>query len=146
MALHEHPDELAALLADPEGLSASAVEEMLRWTSPIIAFRRTATQDTTLHDVSIAEGDKVVLYYASANRDEAVFDHPERFDIRRDPNPHLAFGTGPHVCLGATLARMEIRILFEELLRRFPTLHPTGAAERLPSNYVNSVTRLMVST
>ncbi len=144
LALHENPSELEKLRADPLGTSAGAVEEMLRWTSPIIAFRRTATEDTVLCGQPIAEGEKVVMYYASANRDESVFDDPQRFDISRSPNPHLAFGAGQHVCLGATLARMEIGILFEELMRRFPEMAPTGPVERIASNYFNGISKFMV--
>ena len=145
LALHAHPEQLAALRADPS-LTASAVEEMLRWTSPITCFRRTATQDTELHGQAIREGEKVVVYYASGNRDEDVFDDPQRFDIRRTPNPHLAFGVGQHFCLGATLARLEIRCLFEALLRRFPDMAPSGDPERLESNYVNGIISLPVRT
>jgi cytochrome P450 len=144
LALHESPDQRAALMADVEGLMPSAVEEMLRWTSPIIAFRRTATQDTRLAGQPIAAGEKVVLYYASANRDEAVFADPQRFHIGRAPNPHLSFGVGQHYCLGTTLARMEIRILFERLLGRFPDMTPVGPVERLASNYVNGFVRFTV--
>lgn len=139
LALHENPEQLRLLQADPQRHMAGAVEEMLRFTSPITAFRRTATQDTTLGGQAIREGDKVVLYYASANRDEAVFTDPQRFDITRDPNPHLAFGTGQHFCLGATLARMEIGILFTEQLARYPDMVPTGEVTRLGSNYVNGI-------
>jgi cholest-4-en-3-one 26-monooxygenase len=146
LALHEHPEQLEALRAEPEALAPSAVEEMLRWTSPITAFRRTATEDTAIRGQAIKEGDKVVLYYASANRDEEVFEDAHAFDIRRTPNPHLAFGTGQHFCLGATLARLEIRILFEALLRRFPEMTPLGEVERLESNYVNGIVRFRVST
>ena len=146
LALHEFPDQHALLRNDPQGLSAGAVEEMLRWSSPITAFRRTTTQDTTLGEQAIKAGEKVVLYYASANRDEAVFAAPQQLDIRRDPNPHLAFGSGQHFCLGATLARLEIRILFEELMRRFPDMTPEGSVERLPSNYVNSIVGFTVRT
>jgi cholest-4-en-3-one 26-monooxygenase len=146
LALHEHPAQLAALKEDPAGLSPSAVEEILRWTSPIICFRRTATRATQLNGTPIHEGDKVVLYYASANRDESVFERSDQFDIARSPNPHLAFGTGTHFCLGATLARLEMRLLFEGLMKRFPDMTPTGATTRLESNYVNGVTRMMVRT
>jgi cytochrome P450 len=139
LALHENPEQLALLLADPQAHLDGAVEEMLRWTSPIIAFRRTATQDTEIAGQTIAENDKVVLYYASGNRDEAVFDEPERFDITRSPNPHLSFGFGQHFCLGAALARMELRVLFEELLRRFPAMKPVGPVKRIGSNYVNGI-------
>jgi cholest-4-en-3-one 26-monooxygenase len=146
LALHENPGQLDALLSRPAECSALAVEEILRWTSPIICFRRTAMEDTVLHGKNIKEGDKVVLYYASANRDESVFDRADQFDIMRSPNPHLAFGTGTHFCLGATLARLEIQILFEELMRRYPHMEPIGDTTRLLSNYVNGVTRLMVRT
>jgi cholest-4-en-3-one 26-monooxygenase len=139
LALHHYPEQLALLRSDPKGRSAGAVEEMLRWTSPIIAFRRTATTDTTLCGQPIREGEKVVLYYASANRDEAVFDDPQRFDITRKHNPHVAFGAGQHMCLGATLARMEIGILFEELVRRYPQMVPVGPVRRIPCNYFNGI-------
>jgi cholest-4-en-3-one 26-monooxygenase len=146
LALHEHPAALEALRAGGDATLETAVEEMLRFTSPIIAFRRTATEATTIRGQAIEEGDKVVLYYASANRDEDVFEAPDVFDVRRSPNPHLAFGTGQHFCLGATLARLEIRILFEALLRRFPKMKPISRVERLESNYVNGTVRFRVST
>jgi len=135
------------LKSDLERYSAGAVEEMLRWTSPITAFRRTTTQDTELSGIKIPAGDKVVMYYASANRDEDVYDDPQRFDITRDPNPHLAFGTGQHFCMGATLARMEIQILFETMLKRFPEIRPVKdcVVERLNSNYVNAYFKFMVN-
>lgn len=139
LALHENPDQLALLQSDPATHMRGAVEEMLRWTSPIIAFRRTATEPAEIAGQAIAEGDKVVLYYASANRDEAVFEHPEVFNIQRSPNPHLSFGVGQHHCLGATLARMEISILFGALLERFPKMRPTGPVTRTGSNYVNGI-------
>jgi cholest-4-en-3-one 26-monooxygenase len=144
LALHDNPEQLALFTKDPSGLSETGVEEMLRWTSPITAFRRTVNEDTVLGGQAIKEGEKVVLYYASANRDEAVFTNSQAFDIKRSPNPHLSFGTGQHFCMGATLARMEIRILFEELLRRFPEMKPVGDVERLPSNYTNSMVRFSV--
>jgi cholest-4-en-3-one 26-monooxygenase len=145
LALHDNPKQLAAWKNDMGGLSESATEEMLRWTSPIICFRRTATADTQIRGQAIKEGDKVVLYYASANRDEDVFDDPQTFDIRRRNNKHLSFGTGHHFCLGATLARMEIRILFEELLKRYPGMKPVGPVKRMASNYVNSTESFMVT-
>ncbi|MFN8643545.1 MAG: cytochrome P450 [Candidatus Binatia bacterium] len=117
-ALLDHPDQLAALRADP-ALLGSAVEEILRWSSPVAYFARRATRDTVLAGVPIAAGQRITLWYPSANRDEAAFADPFRFDIRRAPNEHVAFGGGgPHYCLGANLARREITILFEELLRR----------------------------
>ena len=144
LALHETPSQLEKFKADPLGLSESTVEEMLRWTSPITAFRRTAMCDTELGGQAIKEGEKVVLYYASANRDEEIFDSSSEFDIQRVENPHLSFGTGQHFCLGATLARMEIRILFEQLFTRFPNMTPSSEVIRLPSNYVNAIQKFMV--
>ena len=121
--LLRHPDQLD-LVRDDRSLLPSAVEEMLRWVSPIKNMNRTATRDVELGGMSIRKDDRVLLLYPSANRDEAVFDEPERFDVRRDPNPHVAFGAfGRHHCLGAQLARLELRVLFEELLDRFPGLH-----------------------
>lgn len=145
LALHENPEQLEAWKNDIEGLSESATEEMLRWTSPIICFRRTATADTEIRGQAIEEGDKVVMYYASANRDEDVFEDPQSFDIRRQNNKHLSFGTGHHFCLGATLARMEIGILFEELLKRYPNMKPIGPVQRAASSYVNSTESFMVT-
>lgn len=146
LALHENPEQLELWKSDIKGLADSAVEEMLRWTSPIVCFRRTATADTEIRGQAVKEGDKVVLYYASANRDEDVFENPQTFDITREKNNHLSFGTGQHFCLGATLARMEIRILFEELLRRLPDMKPTGPVKRTLTSYVNSTESFMVST
>ena len=102
------------------------VEEILRWANPLHYFRRTATADTELRGVEIAAGDKVAMYYTSANRDEDVFADPQRFDIHRHPNPHLSFGIGEHFCLGVHLARLEGRVFFEELLATFPTIELTG--------------------
>lgn len=145
LALHDNPEQLEAWKNDIEGLSESATEEMLRWTSPIVCFRRTATADTEIRGQAIKEGDKLVMYYASANRDEDVFDDPQTFDIRRQSNKHLSFGTGHHFCLGATLARMEIRILFEELFKRYPNMKPVGPVKRAASCYVNSTESFMVT-
>ena len=144
LALHENPSQLQKFKADPLGLSENAVEEMLRWTSPITAFRRTAMCDTELGGQAIKAGEKVVLYYASANRDEDIFESSSEFNILRTENPHLSFGTGQHFCLGATLARMEIRILFEQLFMRFPNMTPSSEVSRLPSNYVNAIEKFMV--
>jgi cholest-4-en-3-one 26-monooxygenase len=130
LALLENPRELAALRADP-ALIPSAVEEILRWTTPVTYFSRTATRDCELGDRQILEGEKVTIWYPSANRDESVFDDPFRFDVRRSPNPHVAFGAGgPHFCLGANLARMELRIVFEELLRGLEEIELAGPVER----------------
>ena len=137
-ALLEYPQERARLLADPS-LLPSAIEEMLRWVSPLIHFRRTATRDVEMHGQKIREGDKVVIYYPSANRDEAKFAEPQRFDVGRTPNEHVAFGIGEHFCLGANLARLEIRLIFEELLRRVPDMEFAGPVRRLRSNFINGI-------
>jgi cytochrome P450 family 142 subfamily A polypeptide 1 len=121
-ALLRHPDQLAALRADPS-LLPSAIEEMLRWVTPVRNMNRTATRDVEVAGQKMREGDRILLLYPSANRDEAVFADPHRFDIRRSPNDHVAFGAyGRHHCLGAPLARLELRVLFEELLARLPHL------------------------
>jgi cholest-4-en-3-one 26-monooxygenase len=144
-AFMAHPDQWERLRTEPD-LMPSAVEEILRWSSPIHHFRRTATVDTTLDGQPIAEGDKVVLWYASANRDPAVFAEPHRFDIARSPNDHVTFGAGgPHYCLGANLARLELRLIFSELVERIAEVHPDGAAEMLRSNFVHGIKRLPVT-
>ena len=144
LALIEHPDQRARLMADP-ALLPTAVEEMLRWVTPVMYFRRTATQDTELRGQQIRAGDKVAMYYISANRDEDAFPNAGRFDAGRDPNPHLAFGGGgPHFCLGASLARLEIRIMFEELLRRLPDIELAGPVSRLRSNFINGIKHIPV--
>jgi len=141
-----HPDQKAAWAADPDGLAASAVEEIVRWATPVIHFRRTATRDgVRLGDHKFAEGDKVVLFYNSANRDEDVFTDPFTFDIRRDPNPHVGFGgPGPHFCLGAHLARREITVMFKELLTRCPDIAATSEPDRLLSNFIHGIKHLEV--
>jgi cytochrome P450 len=132
-------------LADDPSLLRSAVEEILRCASPVIHFRRTATAPTNLGGVSIADGDAVVLFYESANRDEMVFDAPERFDIGREPNPHVAFGGGgPHFCLGANLARAQLRALFGRLVERVATIE-AGEPAYLTSNFVHGIKRMPVS-
>jgi len=144
-AFLEHPDQWDLLVADPDARIAGAVEEILRWASPVLYFRRNATRDVVLGGETIRTGDKISLWYVSANRDEAIFDEPFRFDITRDPNPHIAFGGGgPHFCLGAQLARLEIRVLFEELARRTPKLEALGAPERLRSNFIGGIKHLPV--
>merc|ERR1712034_291850 len=117
LAFSEHPDQRSKLAADLS-LLPSATEEILRYVSPVISMRRTATRDTEIGGQKIAENEKVVMFYPSANRDPEIFDRPNAFDIQRDPNVHLAFGWGPHFCLGANLARAEIRTIFAELLTR----------------------------
>ena len=144
LALMQHPEQRARLAADPS-LMATAVEEFLRWVSPLIYFRRTASRDTEVRGQRIAEGDKLVMYYPSANRDEDVFPDAGVFDVGRSPNPHMAFGGGgPHFCLGASLARLEIRIMFEELLRRLPDIEPAGPVQRLRSNFINGIKHMPV--
>jgi cholest-4-en-3-one 26-monooxygenase len=136
--LMQHPEERQRLLADPS-LLPSAVEEILRFESPLIHFRRTATQDTDIHGVSIRDGDKVTMWYPSANRDEDIFDDPDTFDVGRKPNAHVAFGFGEHFCLGSNLARLELFVIFEELLRRFPDIELAGEPRRLRSNFINAI-------
>jgi cytochrome P450 len=133
LALAENPDQWARLRAD-RSLLDPAVEEILRWSTAVTHFFRTAVIDTVIGDVPIARGDKVFLSYTSANRDESVFGPTaDRFDIGRSPNPQLAFGFGAHFCLGAALARLEVRVLLEELLARFEHLEPAGPVVRLPN-------------
>ncbi len=144
VALLQHPGELALVRADPSQL-VGAVEEMLRWANPIHYMRRTATVDTTVHGVDIGVGQKVALYYTAANRDPDVFDHPDRFDVRRHPNHHLSFGIAEHFCLGAHLARLETRVFFEEVLDSFPSIALAGDPVRLRSNVVNGYRVVPVS-
>ncbi|MFC8097762.1 cytochrome P450 [Streptomyces sp. NPDC057363] len=144
LALIEHPDQRAELRED-RSLIPRAVEEMLRWGTPVIHFARDAAQDTVLGGQQIAAGDKIVLWYIAANRDPAVFRDPYRFDIKRDPNPHVAFGGGgPHFCLGASLARMEARVMFEELFTLLPDLELAGQASLMRSNMFHSIKHLPV--
>jgi cytochrome P450 len=143
-ALHDHPDQRARLAAHPSSI-AVGVEELLRWEAPIMSFCRTATRDTNVADVPIAEGDHVLLLYQSANRDEAVFGpSAEQLDVGRTPNPHLSFGYAEHYCLGAGLARLEARVVLEEVLARWPRYEVTGPIERVPSRLVRGVTHLPV--
>jgi len=144
-AFLENPDQYALLASDPERYLASATEEILRWASPVMYFRRNATQDFELRGEMIKAGDKISMWYVSANRDEEVFEDPFRFDITRDPNLHIAFGGGgPHFCLGAQLARMEIHVLFEELVQRVPRIESLGAPDRLRSNFIGGIKHLPV--
>jgi len=138
LALLQHPGQLAELRADP-GLIPGAVEEILRWANPLHYFRRTATAATELRGVPIASGDKVLMYYTSANRDEDVFADPHRFDIHRTPNPHLSFGIAEHFCLGVHLARLEGKVFLEELLTTFGTVELVGEPRRTRSNLNNAV-------
>ena len=143
-ALIQHPEQYAMLVDDPR-LVPSATEEILRWASPVMYFRRNVARDTELHGQKLKAGDKLSIWYISANRDEEIFDDPFKFDITRDPNEHVAFGGGgPHYCLGANLARLEIKILFEELVKRVPRVEQIGEVKRLRSNFINGIKHLPV--
>ena len=144
--LTQNPDQKTAWLADIDGRANTAVEEIVRWATPVIHFRRTVTQDgATLGGQEFEEGDKVVLFYNSANRDEALFEDPFTFDIARDPNPHVGFGgPGPHFCLGAHLARREITVMFKELLTRVPDIAAVSEPDRLLSNFIHGIKHLDV--
>jgi len=148
LALMENPDERQKVLDDPYKIDA-LIEEGLRWATPVMHFRRTATTDTVLHDVEISEGDRVVIWHMSGNRDEAVFDDPHTFDIDRASNGHLdqiAFGGGgPHFCLGANLARSEMKVMLGEVLRRMPDMQMTAPPARLRSNFINGLKHMPVS-
>jgi cytochrome P450 len=144
LALLRHPDQYRRLRAD-RALLATAVDEMLRWWTPVMHFRRTATADTELAGVRIAAGDKVVVWFSSANRDPAVFADPDRFDVGRRPNDHLTFGHGPHFCLGAHLAREQMRALFGAVLDRMDELELAGEPSRLRSNFQNGVKHLPIA-
>jgi len=143
LALLQHPEAMAEVRADPS-LIPGTVEEVLRWANPLHYFRRTATADTELAGVPIRSGDKVSMVYTAANRDPTVFADPHRFDIHRDPNPHLSFGIGEHFCLGVHLARLEGRVFFEELLSNFATIELTGEPVRVRSNLNNALKSLPV--
>jgi cholest-4-en-3-one 26-monooxygenase len=143
-AFLEHPDQYRKLVENPELLD-SAIEEILRWASPVMYFRRNVTEDIEYKGHQLKAGDKVSIWYVSANRDEDVFENPFTFDIARTPNDHVAFGGGgPHHCLGANLARMEMRLLFEELIKRSPAIEPAGPADRLRSNFIGGIKHLPV--
>jgi len=137
-----HPEQRAALLADLEGLLPTAIEEIVRWTSPVLTMRRTATRDAFLAGAPVREGDKVVMFYPSGNFDPRVFDDPNRFDITRPKNPHIAFGgRGPHFCLGNHLARTQLKAILTELLTRVPDLQ-VGEPEYELSTIIRSVKRM----
>ncbi len=139
-ALTDHPDQRRAWWDDFPGLARRAVDEIVRWATPVIHFRRTVTQDTEVGGVRIGAGEKAVLWFCSANRDEAHFDEPWRFDVRRYPNAHLGFGAGgPHFCLGASLARREIEVMFDEIRRRLPGLEVTGPPAMLRSYFIHGI-------
>ena len=144
LALSERREQWDRLREDP-GLLPVATEEILRWGSVTMHFRRTATRDVKLRGKQIREGDKVVVWFVSGNFDQAVFPEPDRFDVGRDPNPHMTFGSGgPHVCIGAHLARLEIRVMFEELFSRLSDLQVSGPVARLRSNFINGIKHMPV--
>ena len=145
LALIEHPEELERLRAEP-ALLDSAIEEILRWTSPVIHFARTVTRDVEIGGTLLREGETLALWYPSANRDEDVFEKPDVFDIGREPNEHLAFGGyGEHFCLGATLARLELRGIYGHLLERLEEIRVDGDVERLGSGLIGGIKRLPIS-
>jgi cholest-4-en-3-one 26-monooxygenase len=141
--LLEHPSELAKVLADP-ALLPGAIEEALRFCSPVMYFRRTATRDTVLRGVRIPQGSNVAIYYPSANRDEDVFPDADRFDVTRTPNEHLAFGDGEHFCLGASLARLQLRCMLGEVLRRYPRVALDGPVDLLRSHFIDGVKHMPI--
>ncbi len=144
LALFEHPDQWQRLLEDP-ALIPTAVEEIVRWVSPVNLFRRTATADTDLRGREIREGDKVVVFYASANRDDGIFAEAQRFDVGRAVNPHVGFGGGgPHFCLGRHLAALELRVLLQALTERMPSIRLDGQPSRLRSNFINGIKHMPV--
>jgi cholest-4-en-3-one 26-monooxygenase len=146
LALIDHPDQLAKLRSDPDRYIDGAVEEILRWSTPVMQFRRTAMRDVELRDKVIKAGDKVVMWHISANRDEEVFEEPFRFDIERSPNDHIAFGGGgAHFCLGTNLARMELRLIFHEVVSRMDDLALDGEVERLRSNFIGGIKHIPIT-
>lgn len=145
LALSRYPEQRDAWWSDYSRLAPTAVEEIVRWSSPVAYMRRTATRDVEMRGVRIAAGDKVTLWYGSANRDESKFDNPWMFDVGRHPNPHVGFGGGAHFCLGANLARREITVAFSELHRRVPDIHATEEPARLHAAFIHGIKRLPVS-
>jgi cholest-4-en-3-one 26-monooxygenase len=144
LTMIEHPDQYRMLMENP-GLVPSAIEEVLRWASPVMYFRRNITRDTVLGGQPLKAGEKISIWYISANRDESIFNEPFKFDITRAPNEHVAFGGGgPHFCLGASLARLEMNLLFEELVQRVDSIELAGDVKRLRSNFINGIKHLPV--
>jgi len=145
LTLMQTPDERDRLVADLDGLLPTAVDEMLRWVTPVQYFRRTAIQPGEIRGVEIAAGDSITMWYPAANRDEEVFPEPQRFDVGRSPNAHIAFGgRGPHYCLGASLAKMEIEVMFREILTRLPDMEQAGEVERLRSTLISGIKHMPV--
>jgi cytochrome P450 len=146
LALSRYPDQRRIWFSAYDELAPTAVEEIVRWASPVSYMRRTLTRDAELGGVKLAEGDKVSLWYGSANRDESKFDDPWTFDVRRHPNPHVGFGGGgAHFCLGANLARREITVAFEELHRQIPDIAASEEPSRLQSAFIHGIKRLPVT-
>jgi len=143
--LLDHPDQRTKLMGDLDGLLGSAVEEMLRYCSPVTHFKRTAMQDIVVGGQSIKTGERVVMFYGSANRDEDIFENADTFDVTRHPNPHVAFGAGgPHLCLGMHVARVELAVMFRELLTRMPHIEAGGPIERMHSSFIAGVHRMPI--
>ena len=141
--LHPHPDQRDRWWSDFDGLAKTAVEEIVRWASPVVYMRRRVTEDTEVGGQAMMAGDKVAMWYVSANRDEAQFPDPYRFDRTRDPNPQVGYGAGgPHFCLGANLARREITMVFRELFEQVPDIHVVDDPEMLRSAFIHGVKRL----
>jgi cholest-4-en-3-one 26-monooxygenase len=143
LAFIENPDEWRKLRNNP-GLMDSAVEEIVRFTTPVIQFARTASEDTEVHGQKIKAGESVCLFYPSGNRDENVFEQPDKFNISRNPNPHVAFGIGEHFCLGANLARLELKVIFKQLLERLDEVELAGEIERLRSSFVGGIKHMPI--
>ena len=145
-ALLTHPEQFSLLKSDPDKYMDTAVDEIIRWASPVLHFRRTTTADTELLGQEIPKDTRVVMWYISANRDSDVFEDPFTFDITRTPNDHIAFGGGgAHYCLGANLARAELRLIFQEIALRMPDMKLEGEPERLRSNFIGGIKHLPVS-
>ena len=145
-AFIENPEQWERLKADPEGLKTTAADEIVRWVSPVMDFRRTVVSDTVLGGVPLKAGDKVDHVLPSANRDESVFENPDTFDIGRDPNPHIGFGGGgPHFCLGRHLAKLELELMLESLARKVDKVELDGEVSRLRSNFINGIKQMPVA-
>ncbi len=143
LALIENPDQMRKLQSDP-GLVDSAVEEIVRWTAPVIQFCRTPVEDVEIRGQKIRKGESLCLLYPSANRDEDVFEEPDVFRVDRKPNPHLGFGIGEHFCLGASLARLELRVIFRELAERLEAVELAGPVARMRSSFLGGVKRMPI--
>jgi cytochrome P450 len=143
LALTQHPDQRALWVADPAKVAATGVDEIVRWGTPVIWMRRTLGEEAVLSGEKLAAGDRVILFYNSANRDEEVFEDPHAFNVLRNPNPHIGFGgAGPHFCLGAHLARQEIDVMFRQLFERLPDIRSVGEPDRLRSPFINGIKHL----